>query len=256
MGDELYMTTRRDFLRTLIAGGAAVAVTPNTLLAEIGKAFAHQSDGPFELIMPGILMRIKPPVFPKRDFVITKFGAKPNGTTDSTAAFREAISACNKAGGGRVVVPAGTFLTGAIHLKSNVNLHVSPGATIKFSRDPNHYLPVVFTRWEGVELMNYSSFIYAFEQKNIAVTGTGTLDGQSDKESWWNWNGSPRTEYGWKPGMPNQRNARKALMEMSEKGVPVAERMFGAGHYLRPNFIQPYRCQNVLLEGVTIRNSP
>jgi hypothetical protein len=67
MGDELYMTTRRDFLRTLIAGGAGVAVTPNTLLVEIGKAFAHRSDGPFELIMPGILMRIKPPVFPKRD---------------------------------------------------------------------------------------------------------------------------------------------------------------------------------------------
>ena len=75
------------------------------------------------------------------------------------------------AGGGRVVVPAGTFLTGAIHLKSSVNLHLSAGATLRFSRNPQDYLPVVFTRWEGVELMNYSPFIYAFEQENIAITG-------------------------------------------------------------------------------------
>ena len=154
------------------------------------------------------------------------------------------------------MVPAGTFLTGAIHLKSHVNLHVSAGATIKFSRDTSKYLPVVFSRWEGVELMNYSPFIYAFEQESIAITGEGTLDGQSDRESWWPWNGSSRPEYGWKAGAPNQRGDRKTLMEMAEKGTPVSDRVFGAGHYLRPQFIQPYRCKNVLIEGVTIRNSP
>jgi len=114
------MTTRRDFLRNFIVGGAVVAVTPSTLLANIGdisRDVVRQADGPFEQVMPGILKRIKPPVFPKRDFPITKFGAKANETTDSTEAFRKAIAACNSAGGGRVVVPAGTFVTGAIHLK-------------------------------------------------------------------------------------------------------------------------------------------
>jgi polygalacturonase len=240
-----------------MVGGAAVAVTPGTLLADIGdisKAVIRKADGPFELVMPGILKRIKPPVFPKRDFLITKFGAKADETTDSTEAFRKAIAACNSAGGGRVVVPAGTFLTGAIHLKSNVNLHVSPGATIKFSKNPGDYLPVVFTRWEGTELMNYSPFIYAFEQTNIAITGEGTLDGQSGNDSWWPWNG--RANYGWKQGDPNQRADRAALQNMGEQGVPVNQRQFGAGHYLRPQFIQPYRCKNVLIEGVRIINSP
>jgi polygalacturonase len=105
-----------------------------------------------------------------------------------------------------------------------------------------------------MELMNYSPFIYAFEQKNIAITGPGVLDGQSNNQAWWPWNG--RTQYGWKEGEPNQRKDRAALAEMSERGIPVAERLFGEGHFLRPQFIQPYRCQNVLIEGVTIRNSP
>jgi len=251
------MTTRRDFLRNFIVGGAVVAVTPSTLLANIGdisRDVVRQADGPFEQVMPGILKRIKPPVFPKRDFPITKFGAKANETTDSTEAFRKAIATCNSAGGGRVVVPAGTFVTGAIHLKSNVNLHVSAGATIKFSKNPGDYLPVVFTRWEGTELMNYSPFIYAFEQTNIAITGEGTLDGQSGNDSWWPWNG--RANYGWKQGDPNQRADRAALQNMGEQGVPVNQRVFGAGHYLRPQFIQPYRCKNVLIEGVRIINSP
>ena len=251
------MTTRRHFLRNFIVGGAVVAVTPSTLLANIGdisRAVVRQADGPFEQVMPGILKRIKPPVFPKSDFPITKFGAKANETTDSTEAFRKAIAACNSAGGGRVVEPAGTFVTGAIHLKSNVNLHVSAGATIKFSKNPGDYLPVVFTRWEGTELMNYSPFIYAFEQTNIAITGEGTLDGQSGNDSWWPWNG--RANYGWKQGDPNQRADRAALQNMGEQGVPVNQRVFGAGHYLRPQFIQPYSCKNVLIEGVRIINSP
>ena len=245
------MTSRRDFIKQILVGGAAVAVGPHLFTCE---KLAAQADGPFETFMPQILARIKAPVFPKRDFVITKFGAKANEAADSTSAFRKAIEACNKAGGGRVVVPEGTFLTGAIHLKSNVNLFVSPGATIKFSKNPADYLPVVFTRWEGTELMNYSPFIYACEQKNIAITGEGTLDGQSGNDSWWPWNG--RANYGWQEGTPNQRADRAALQEMAEKGVAVRDRVFGAGHYLRPQFIQPYRCQNVLIEGVRIINSP
>lgn len=204
--------------------------------------------------MPRILARIRRPIFPKRDFLVTRYGAVGNGKNDCTEAFRKAIAACNQAGGGRVVVPAGSFLTGPLHLKSNVNLHVTSQATIKFSQNPADYLPLVFSRWEGMELMNYSPFIYAFDQKNIAITGSGILDGQGGNEAWWPWNGSP--QYGWKTDAPNQRTARTALVEMIERNVPVSERVFGEGHYLRPQFIQPYRCQNVLIQGVTIKNSP
>jgi rhamnogalacturonyl hydrolase YesR len=129
--------------------------------------------------VPEILARIVPPKFADRDFTITDFGAVADGKTDSTTAIAKAIAACHAAGGGRVVVPKGEFLTGAIHLKSNVNLHVSEGATLRFNPDPARYLPVVFTRWEGIECMNYSPLIYAFEQENVAVTGKGTLDGQA-----------------------------------------------------------------------------
>jgi polygalacturonase len=247
------MSTRRDFIKGLITSGVTLAVAPR-LLSSRAFGFAFVEDDPWKSVMPSILARIKPPIFPNRDFLITRFGAKGDGQTKCTAAFEKAIAACNKAGGGRVVVPQGTFLTGAIHLKSNVNLVVSRGATVKFSKDPTDYLPVVFSRWEGTELMNYSPFIYAFEQQNIAITGEGTLDGQSGNDSWWPWNG--RANYGWKEGTPSQRADRNGLQQMAEKGVPVRERVFGAGHYLRPQFIQPYSCQNVLIEGVRIINSP
>lgn len=201
-----------------------------------------------------ILARIRPPSFPERDFELTRYGAVGDGVTNCTEAFRRAITACQQAGGGRVVVPAGRFLTGTVHLKSRVNLHVRAGATILFSRDPRRYLPAVFTRWEGVECMNYSPLIYAYEQDNVAITGEGTLDGQADSGYWWPWKG--RSEYGWKKGDPHQEAARSALLEMAERDVPVEKRLFGDGSYLRPQFIQPYRCRNVLVEGVTIRNSP
>jgi unsaturated rhamnogalacturonyl hydrolase len=199
--------------------------------------------------VPAILARIKPPRFPARDFPITDYGARSG--SDSTEAIRRAIEVCSKAGGGRVVVPAGTFLTGAIHLKSNVNLHVSAGATLKFSTDPAKYLPLVYTRFEGTELMNYSPLIYAFEQENIAVTGGGTLDGSASDENWWKWarRGAGGSE------APARADIRR-LREMGARGVPVRERVFGPDHYLRNSFIQPYRSRNILIEGVRIINSP
>src|SRR5215207_532432 len=98
--------------------------------------------------VPAILARIRPPRFPARDFPIQNFGAREGGDFDNTEAIRKAVEACNRAGGGRVVIPPGVYRTGAIHLKSNVNLHVSERATLRFSSDPSKYLPVVFTRWE------------------------------------------------------------------------------------------------------------
>jgi polygalacturonase len=133
-------------------------------------------------------------------------------------------------------------------------LFLSAGATLRFSPNPEHYLPAVHTRWEGVELMGYSPLIYAFQQTNIAVTGAGTLDGQASPECWWPWKGQQR--HGWKQGEPHQAKARQDLFAMAERDVPVSERRFAEGSYLRPQFLQPYRCTNVLIEGVTICNSP
>jgi len=234
----------------VVAGvGAASAPVPATRADVEARARTETCAGedPWARL-PRILARIRPPVFPDRDFPVTRFGAVAGGDTDATAAFRAAIEACHRAGGGRVVVPPGVYLTGPIHLKSNVDLHLSEGATIRFRRDPEAYLPVVPTRWEGVELMGYSPLVYAYEQTNVAVTGKGTLDGQADAEHWWPWkkNGHPQS----------QKPDRDRLFAQAEAGVPVAERVYGAGHYLRPQFVQPYRCTNVLIEGVTITNAP
>lgn len=205
--------------------------------------------------VPHILARIRPPVFPDRTFDITGYGARPTPGRDNTDAIRRAIAACHAAGGGRVVVPDGRFETGPIHLRSRVALHLADEATLAFSTEPKAYLPVVLTRFEGMELYNYSPLIYALDCEDVAVTGRGTLDGQADFDRWWPWKGA------WKdvparPGQPTQLPARARLGEMAEAGVPVAERIFGEGSYLRPSFIQPYRCTNVLIEGVTIVNSP
>lgn len=190
-----------------------------------------------------ILEQIQPPSFPNKDFPITDFGAKGDNDTDCTAAFKKAIEACNEAGGGRVVVPDGTFLTGAIHMRSNVNLHLKKGAVISFFTNTDDYLPMVYTRFEGIECMNYSPLVYAFGQENMAITGNGTLDGNADITNWWRW------KWIQKPDV-------NKLGSMGDEGVPVEERLFGDGHLLRPVMIQPYHCKNILIEGVTIRNSP
>jgi polygalacturonase len=189
-----------------------------------------------------ILQRIKPPVFPERNFTITDFGAVGNGKIDCTKAIKDAIEAASKAGGGRVVVPPGVFLSGPIHLKSNINLYLSEGSTIKFSNDPNLYLPAVITRWEGVECMNYSPLIYAYNQKNIAITGKGTLDGNG--ENWWPWR---QTE--------QRKIDRTKLFKQGSENVPVKDRRFKNSR-LNPNMIEPYRCKNILIEGIKIINAP
>lgn len=237
-------TSRRTFVRQ-----AALAV--GVLAAGVRTAHASTVDesDPWDAV-PGILARIVPPRFPARDFHITAFGARADGTTDCTAAIAQAIAACAKAGGGRVVVPAGRFLTGAVHLRSGVNLHLREGATLAFSTDPQAYLPPVLTRWEGMEMMGYSPLIYAANAHDVAITGRGTLDGQAAESNWWAWKGG-KTRSG-----PNQAAARDRLQAMVEAGTPVSERIMAEGSYLRPQFIQFHRCRNLLIEDVTILNSP
>lgn len=247
--------TRREFVKTSAVVGAGAGLLASGLSAcrfdsaDVPAAPASGWD-----MVPDILSRIHSPLFPDRTFVVTDHGAVGDGTTDASQAFADAVAACSDAGGGRVVVPAGDYLTGPIRLRSNIELHVEEGAVIRFKQDPEAYLPAVFTRWEGVELMNYSALIYAHNEENVAVTGAGTLDGQADNEHWWPWKG--KEEDGWKDGMPNQFEARDRLFRMAEDGVPVADRQFGSGDNLRPSFIHPVQCQNVLIEGVTILQSP
>jgi polygalacturonase len=249
-GSLTVKSSRRSFLKAATVAAAGLAV-PRAWADTFARALVLAPAATGWPLAAEILARIVPPKFPARDIELTAHGAVGDGARDCTPAFRAAIDACHAAGGGRVVVPRGVFLTGPIHLRSGVNLQLADGATIRFSRDPRHYLPLALTRFEGVELMNYSPLIYAFNQSNVAVTGTGTLDGQADEEHWWAWKGRDKSST-----VPNQSAARAKLFEMASRGVPVAERVFGEGHYLRPNFIQPYRCRNVLIEGVTIVNSP
>ncbi len=192
-----------------------------------------------------IMAKIKAPVFPKKDFDITKYGAVTGGKALCTGAIAKAIDACAKAGGGRVVVPKGEFLTGAIHLKSNVNLHVSEGAVLKFSTNPKDYLPVVLCGWEGSVCMNYSPLIYAYGQKNIAVTGKGIIDGQASNENWWKWKKSS-----------GDKESRPRLLKLNDEKVPFEKRIFGAGYFLRPTMIEFMKCKNILIQGVTLKDSP
>lgn len=206
--------------------------------------------------LKAITSTVKAPEFADNVFNILDFNANPDGITYNTDAFAKAIKACSEKGGGKVLVPAGKYLTGPIHLENNVNLHLEEGSEILFSKNTKDYYPLVPTSYEGIGLMNYSPLIYANNKTNVAVTGKGTLNGQASNENWWPWCG--KDTYGYKKGDPMQRDSLNLprLMKMGDENVPLEERVFGDNHYLRPNFVEFYECNNVLLEGVKIINSP
>ncbi len=186
-----------------------------------------------------IAKNIMPPKFSDKNYTITEFGAVDDGMTDALPAIRKAIDLCSDDGGGKVIVPAGKFFCkGPVVLKSNVNFQVSDGAEILFSPDENDYLPAVLTRWEGTEVFNFSPLIYAYNVKNIAVTGKGTLNGQGSKNI-----------ATWKS---RQKPDQQLLRKMGTEVRPVYERVFGKGHLLRPAFIEPVSCSNVLIEDVKV----
>jgi len=217
--------------------GAAVARPRPAQAAPQASANAATSPVKIPFDMPGFVE----PSFPDRTFSIADFGAQAGGSAKNTRAIAQAIAACAKAGGGRVLVPPGVWLTGAIHLRSRVNLHLADGAELRFSQAFEDYLPVVYTQRGGVRCYNYSPLIYAHRCSDIAVTGAGTLNGQG--EVWWPWTKR-------QPGM-------KRLFEAPAQGVPVAERVFGTeADGVRPPFIQPIDCRNVLLEGFTVKSGP
>ncbi|MCH5347520.1 MAG: glycoside hydrolase family 28 protein, partial [Muribaculaceae bacterium] len=198
---------------------------------------------------------IRVPLFGKRTVNVTKYGAKPTATAAANQkAINKAIADVSKKGGGRVIVPAGHYMTGAITLQSGVNLVVEKDATLEFAFDPSLY-PVVKTRWEGLDCWNLQPCIYAYGATDVAVTGGGTIDGGGTNETWWKWCGAPK--YGWTEGTISQRNgARAQLLKMAEDGVDMDERRFGPEDGLRPQLINFYECDGILIEDVTLLRSP
>ena len=193
--------------------------------------------------VPALVAAIQEPEIPQRTFTVEDFGAVADGVTDSRPAIIEAIRLANKTGGGRVVLGEGDwFCKGPIHLLSNIELHLAKGAKLIFSEEPDDYLPLVLTRWEGTEVFNYSPFIYAYQAVNVALTGEGVLDGNTEK-----------TFGTWRA---KQNKAKQELRRLGEQQVPVYQRVFGEGRFLRPSMIQFFACSRVKVEGVTVVDSP
>lgn len=182
-------------------------------------------------------------------FNILDFGAKQGESQHlkegNNNAIADAILAANKARGGTVFIPKGIWLCGKIHLKSYVDLHLAEGATLLFSEDPQDYLPAVKTTWEGMECYNYSPLIYAYHCQHIAISGKGKLKAKLDV--WAKWYERPKAHM----------DALASLYHMSSKGVDVSMRqMVYKGANLRPHFVQFNRCKHVLVEDISIEDSP
>ena len=211
--------------------------------------------------LPDRLAKIKAPEFSETTFTITDFGAQADTSLDSRPAIVAAVTQAAKAGGGRVVIPEGTFqCNGPIHLKSGVALDLSEGAVLRFSNRPEDYLPAVKVRWEGTVCWNWSPLIYAYQQQNIGIIGQGLIEGNGKQ---WSMDWRKR-----------QKPEKKRLREMGNDVIPDEQRVFANGfldldgdgqddgygdgqiHYLRPSLIMFYDCDNILLEGFTAQNSP
>ncbi|SHF72118.1 Glycosyl hydrolases family 28 [Microbulbifer donghaiensis] len=241
--------SRRGFLQSTLALAALPALPRAMSRPQADYSGAWSA-------VPKILAAIQVPKIPARDFNLKEFGASGDGTGDDSRAFAAAIAACREVGGGRIVVPPGKYRSGPIHLVSNTELHLQEGALLSFIPEPERYLPAVKTRWEGMELMGYSPLIYAHRCQNVALTGEGVIDGGADCATWWPWKGAnTKCEQSSNEGA-TQHAARTALFEDAERGLPVSERNYAEGAYLRPPLVQFYECSNVLIEGVTLENSP
>ena len=177
------------------------------------------------------------------EVLLSRFGARGDSLTDCHPAFVKAMRYARKRGGAKIVLTEGVWLCrGPIHLVDNVTLVIRKGATLKFIAEPSAYLPVVETSWEGTYLWNYSPFIYGKGLRNVFIVGNGTIDGDAG-ETFSTWH-------------DRQSEGQNLSRQMNHTGVPVAERRFGQGFWLRPQLIQLYDCQNVTISSVFIRRSP
>lgn len=215
------------------------------LLCITGFAFGQSSLGQMrEIMRDGVLANIKAPAIPSNVITLKKSGAANDSLTDSKPLFDKAIAKAKKTPGGiHIIVPEGIyFINGPLHLESNVCIDLQKGARLKFTDNPKRYLPMVLTSWEGTFCYNYSPFIYAYKKENVSIIGQGTIDGNAMK-----------TFSTWK----NLQDAdQKQIREFNHQNVAVENRKFGDKHFLRPHFVQFFECKNVLVEDITVTNSP
>lgn len=213
-----------------------------------------------------VLKAIQQVDIPETVFNVTDFGALAvvdgRDTLIATDAINEAIKAANQAGGGTVVIPDSTYFTGPITLLSNVNLHLMDSAVVKFSTRVELYYPAVKTRWEGVDCYNAHPLIYALDAQNIALTGHGTLDAQGSNDNWWAMCGA--VKFGWKEGMISQAgrdhvketSPRQKLLDWCTNQEPLENRRMTIEDGMRAQFVNFNHCQRVLIQDVTLLNSP
>jgi len=213
------LTPRRDFIRRFATGAALSAVTIPEVMAEPASSSEQTSTTarPF--------------------FNVLDLGAIADGKSDCTSAIQKTIDACAQAGGGKVLFPAGRYLTAPIFLKSNIHVEVLAGATLLFTSDFNR-VPSVTGRGEGIDRTVYASLFTGLDLENVSITGRGTLDGQG--EAWWN---AFRTV--------RDMRRRMGLDEREPENPPGLPLKWG-----RPRMINLYRCKNVLISGLKIINSP
>ncbi|OQP56258.1 glycoside hydrolase family 28 protein [Niastella populi] len=216
----------------------------------------------------GRLPVIQQTSFRKDSVYITKFGAIADGQTLNTKAINSAIDACNKKGGGVVVVPAGLWLTGPLVLKSNVNLHLKKGALLQFTKDFSEY-KLVAGNWEGLPQMRNESPISATNATNIGITGYGVIDGGG--EAWRQVRKEKLTESQWKKWIasggivsedgkswyPSEQWLKPTKMKNPGEITPdrTPEYYNSIKDFLRPNLVVITKCKKILLEGVTFQNS-
>ncbi len=180
----------------------------------------------------------------------------------SRKVLQKMIDDCSKNGGGTIIVQQGTYnIKGSIELKSGVRLHLKDGAKIVFSPKADDYLPAVLSRWEGTEVYNRSSMIRAYKQKNIAITGEGnaTIDANGGEMARW---GMPMDTKDFKENIhgthgetPEKKDVDR-LRQMGDDLVPVEKRVFGKNTHLRPCAIEFNSCSQILIDGITLKNSP
>ena len=200
---------------------------------------------------------VQQPQIGTKRYPVTDYGAKTTATAaQNQKAINKAISAASSKGGGQVIIPAGTWKTGAITLRSKVNLVVEEGATLQFVFDTDLY-PLVKTSWEGIGCWNYQPCIYANGATDIAITGKGTINGGGSNDTWWKMCGKDR--FGYVEGETKEAQnlgSRARLLRYAEDGVEWDERKFGKGQGLRPQLINFLYCDRILIKDVKLYDSP
>lgn len=203
---------------------------------------------------------INQPKFPNLWVSIIDFGARPDSPDNPAGdAINRAITYVSTHGGGKVLIPDGTFYTGPITMKSNVCLQLSEKTILKFLTDPQMYFPAVLTRWEGMDCNNTHPLIYAYGETNIAITGKGTIDAQATWDNWWKRRdiereSRPAETYG--QDSTRIEGSRARLQEWNESGAPIYRRTFTQEDGMRPQLINFHSCSTILIEGITLLNSP